>query len=58
MRTMATVAGEEFRAAFNLGNWTDNGGNGLGLDCWGPVLNLNRDPRVRLIRHLELIEFI
>ena len=55
---MATVAGEEFRAAFNLGNWTDNGGNGLGLDCWGPVLNLNRDPRVRLIRHLELIEFI
>merc|ERR1712166_92164 len=24
---------------------TDNGLNGLGLDCWGPVLNMNRDPR-------------
>jgi beta-glucosidase-like glycosyl hydrolase len=26
-------------------NWLDNGQNGAGLDCWGPVLNINRDPR-------------
>lgn len=45
MQSMASVAGREQRAFFNLGNWTDNGQNGMGLDCWGPVLNLNRDPR-------------
>ena len=22
-----------------------HGRNGMGLDCWGPVLNINRDPR-------------
>jgi hypothetical protein len=45
MQNMAIVVGEETRAAFNIGNFTDNGMNGMGLDCWGPVLNMNRDPR-------------
>merc|ERR1712195_302432 len=45
MRQMAVVVSLETRAGFNLGNFTDNGLNGLGLDCWGPVLNMNRDPR-------------
>jgi beta-glucosidase-like glycosyl hydrolase len=44
MQQMATVVGEEQRAAFNL-KFLDNGPNGLGLTCWGPVLNMNRDPR-------------
>ena len=44
MRSMAAVIGRETRAGFNAGNWTDNGANGAGLDCWGPVLNMNRDP--------------
>ena len=44
MRKMAVVVGLETRAAFNL-KWTDNGHHGLGLECWGPVLNMNRDPR-------------
>jgi len=42
---MAAVVGRETRAFFNLGNFTDNGRNGMGLDCWGPVANINRDPR-------------
>lgn len=45
MRSMAGVVGRETRAFFNMGNFTDNGKNGMGLDCWGPVLNINRDPR-------------
>jgi len=45
MQEMAAVVGQETRAFFNLGNFTDNGRNGMGLDCWGPVLNINRDPR-------------
>eukprot|EP00930_Biecheleria_cincta_P068790 TRINITY_DN56620_c0_g1_i1.p1 TRINITY_DN56620_c0_g1~~TRINITY_DN56620_c0_g1_i1.p1 ORF type:complete len:828 (-),score=123.36 TRINITY_DN56620_c0_g1_i1:71-2341(-) len=45
MRRMAVVVGRETRAFFNLGNFTDNGQNGMGLNCWGPVLNVNRDPR-------------
>lgn len=45
MRSMAAVVGRETRAFFNLGNFTDNGRNGMGLDCWGPVANINRDPR-------------
>jgi beta-glucosidase len=45
MQDMAIVVGEEIRAAWNMGNWTDNGNNGLGLDAWGPVINMNRDPR-------------
>ena len=28
-----------------MGNFTDNGRNGMGLDVWGPVLNMNRDQR-------------
>ena len=43
-RAMASVVGTETRAAFNLRNFTDQERDGLGLDCWGPVLNLNRDP--------------
>lgn len=45
MQGMANVVGRETRAFFNMGNFTDNGMNGMGLDCWGPVLNMNRDPR-------------
>ena len=30
----------EQRAGFTLGNFTDNGMNGMGLECWGPVLNV------------------
>ena len=44
MRSMATVVGEETRAAFNL-KYSDNAIQGLGPICWGPVLNMNRDPR-------------
>jgi hypothetical protein len=44
MRSMASVVGREQRAGFTLGNFTDNGRNGLGLECWGPVINMNRDP--------------
>ena len=42
-RSMAAVVGKETRAAFNLRNFTDQEREGLGLDCWGPVLNMNRD---------------
>lgn len=45
LRQLATVVGLETRAGFNLGNFTDDGLNGMGLDCWGPVINMNRDPR-------------
>eukprot|EP01051_Picozoa_sp_SAG22_P026468 SAG22_NODE_8365_length_661_cov_1.261566_1_plen_195_part_01 len=41
----ARASGRACRAAFNLRNFTDQEREGLGLDCWGPVLNLNRDPR-------------
>eukprot|EP00937_MAST-01D_sp_MAST-1D-sp2_P001941 g1941.t1 len=44
MREMAAVVGREERAGFNA-KWVDNGHNGAGLDCWGPVINMNRDPR-------------
>ena len=42
---MASVVGRETRAGFNAKTWLDNGFNGAGLDCWGPVINVNRDPR-------------
>lgn len=45
MREMAAVVGRETRAGWNEGDWVDNGLNGAGLECWGPVLNMNRDPR-------------
>ena len=45
IRTMAGIVGVETRAGFNMGDWVDNGKNGMGLDCWGPVINQNRDPR-------------
>ena len=38
------MVGVETRAGFNL-KWVDNGKNGAGLECWGPVININRDPR-------------
>jgi hypothetical protein len=38
MKEMAIVFGRELRAFYNLGA-------AKGLDCWGPVINLNRDPR-------------
>ena len=46
MTAMAATVGRELRAAFVLGN-PDNthaAGN-VGLQCWGPVVALNRDPR-------------
>ena len=42
MRDMASVVGREMRAGFNMRNWIDNGNNGAGLECWGPVINMNR----------------
>ena len=42
MREMAAIVGKETRAAFNEKDWLDNGKNGCGLECWGPVLNMNR----------------
>ena len=44
IQALANVVGIETRAGWNV-NWVDNGMNGAGLDCWGPVLNVNRDPR-------------
>ena len=44
VRSLANVVGVETRAGFNL-KWVDNGKNGAGLECWGPVININRDPR-------------
>eukprot|EP00966_Prymnesium_polylepis_P242288 5603430-Prymnesium_polylepis.1 len=41
IRSMAKVVGVELRAMFSLGV----GNNPISLDCWGPVVNLNRDPR-------------
>ena len=38
IRQMAAIMGTELRALFNLGLVR-------GLDIWGPVINLNRDPR-------------
>ena len=40
MTKVATVWGRELRALYNAGV-------AKGLDCWGPVVNLARDPRVR-----------
>ena len=45
IKNMAAVVGVETRAGFNMRTWLDNGMNGAGLDCWGPVINVNRDPR-------------
>jgi len=39
MQQMAIVVGEETRAGYNL-KFLDNSINGLGLTCWGPVLNM------------------
>ena len=44
IQQMANVVGIETRSGWNE-HWVDNGMNGAGLDCWGPVLNVNRDPR-------------
>ena len=38
MRNVSSVWGRELRALYNVGV-------AQGLDCWGPVVNLNRDPR-------------
>ena len=38
IRRVSGVVGHELRALYNLGY-------AKGLDCWGPVINLNRDPR-------------
>eukprot|EP01046_Picozoa_sp_COSAG06_P038221 COSAG06_NODE_4392_length_4305_cov_1.890157_5_plen_106_part_00 len=38
MVNVSTVWGRELRALYNVGV-------AKGLDCWGPVVNLNRDPR-------------
>ena len=43
MRDMAGVVGREMRAGFNMRSWIDNGNNGAGLECWGPVINMNRE---------------
>lgn len=39
IRNMSTAIGKELRAMFILRK------NPNSLDCWGPVINLNRDPR-------------
>ena len=39
IRQMASVIGVELRAMFASGQGQPS------LDCWGPVINLNRDPR-------------
>eukprot|EP00041_Stephanoeca_diplocostata_P008138 m.117691 g.117691 ORF g.117691 m.117691 type:complete len:917 (+) comp17191_c0_seq1:436-3186(+) len=39
IRDMAGVIGQELRAMFHLRKGHNS------LDCWGPVINLNRDPR-------------
>jgi beta-glucosidase-like glycosyl hydrolase len=41
VQAMARQVGVELRAMFAL----RVGGNPNSLDCWGPVINLNRDPR-------------
>ena len=38
IKQVATTVGRELRALYNVGT-------AKGLDCWGPVINLNRDPR-------------
>jgi hypothetical protein len=40
IRQMANVVGRELRALFQLGDGTSHA-----LDCWGPVIDMNRDPR-------------
>mmetsp|Transcript_5670 Transcript_5670/g.10410 ORF Transcript_5670/g.10410 Transcript_5670/m.10410 type:complete len:235 (-) Transcript_5670:2095-2799(-) len=45
IQAMAHVVGIETRAGWNMKTWVDNGKNGAGLECWGPVININRDPR-------------
>lgn len=45
IRKMAAVVGRETRAGFNSKTWLDNGREGAGAECWGPVININRDPR-------------
>jgi len=45
VKEIGGVVGRETRAGFNEQNWLDNGFNGAGLDCWGPDININRDPR-------------
>lgn len=49
VQKVAGVISTEVRAAFNAKNWIDDGANGVGLDCWAPVLNLNRDPRFDML---------
>ena len=46
MERMAATVGKELRAAFVEGapDNTHNKAN-VGLQCWGPVVALNRDPR-------------
>ena len=45
IRQMAAAIGTELRAFAALGGEGLAGGSAIGLDCWGPVLNLARDPR-------------
>ena len=48
MQQMAAVMGIEMRALYNLGL-------AKGLDIWGPVINLNRDPRcATIMRALQI----
>ena len=44
---MAAVTGVELRALYveNVGQQEDDGAPHLGLDCWSPNININRDPR-------------
>jgi len=39
---MATIVGQELRAMVKLGKGITPAAS---LDCWGPVINMNRDPR-------------
>ena len=38
MKAIATTMSPELRALYNVGA-------AKGLDCWGPVININHDPR-------------
>jgi hypothetical protein len=55
MQAMAAAIGKELRAFVALGSEGIRGGSNIGLDCWGPVVNLARDPRWVRKRATQLI---
>lgn len=45
IKKMANKVGVELRAMLALGDNANNSWAHPSIDCWGPVINLNRDPR-------------